>query len=423
VKPLRVVVVGGGIAGLSVAYYLAQRDADVVVLDAAAAGSGASYANGGWITPAQAGPLPEPGLTIYGLRALLDTDSALYIKPSYLPTLAPWLLRFWTYCNERDFERGTAALAALGRRVFDLVDGMVADGVEFELYKMGMLCATRTEREARKVLDGLAPMRRLGFGVPDDLVVGDELHALEPALSPRVQAGFFVDEHWHVRSSTMTEALARSLRAKGATIAESAPVVGFDVDGDAVRAVRTRLREWPADAVVLAAGSWTTGLARQLGVRIPMQPGKGYTFMIRPKVMPRHGILFADIHAGATPLGDRLRIGGTMEFSGFGRAVDTRRISTIFRLASDYIELEQPEYEEPWAGLRPMVADGLPILDRAGRYSNAYLATGYSMLGMTLGPPAGEAMAEMVLTGERPAVFEPFKLGRFGPVFRRRRSS
>jgi D-amino-acid dehydrogenase len=416
----RVVVVGAGIAGLCVAYYLAERDAEVVVIDAGGVGSGASFANGGWITPAQAGPLPEPGLTIYGLRALLSADSALYFKPSYLPQLVPWLARFWTYCNRRDFERGTEALTALGRRAFELVNGMVEDGVEFELYKMGMLCATGDEREARKVLDSLRPMRRLGFALPDELMVGEELHAFEPALSARVKAGFAVDEHWHVRSSSMTEGLAESLRRKGVTMALSTSVVGFDLAPGAVRAVRTASGEWSADAFVLAAGSWTTKLARHLDLSLPMQPGKGYTFMIRPSVMPRHGILFADIHAGATPLGDRLRIGGTMEFSGFDRTVDERRIATIFRLARDYIELEHPSYEEPWAGLRPMVADGLPILDRAGRYRNAYLATGYSMLGMTLGPPAGEAMAEMVLTGERPPVFEPFRLDRFGRWLRRR---
>jgi D-amino-acid dehydrogenase len=144
-----------------------------------------------------------------------------------------------------------------------------------------------------------------------------------------------------------------------------------------------------------------------------MEPGKGYTFLIRPTVMPRHGILFADIHAGATPLGDRLRIGGTMEFSGYDLSIDRRRIDTVFRLAQEYIELEQPEYEDAWAGLRPLTPDGLPVIDRAGPFRNAYLATGYSMLGMTISQPGGKALAELVATGHRPAVLEPFRLDRF----------
>jgi D-amino-acid dehydrogenase len=417
-SPTKVVVAGAGIAGLCCAYYLRQRDIEVVVVDGEEVGSrrASSFGNGGWICPAQAGPLPEPGLTIYGLRALLSSDSALYFRPSYLPKLAPWLARFWTYCNQRAFERGTAALAELGKPVFELVDAMVADGIEFELYKKGMVCATATREEAQKVLDSLKPMRGFGYELPDELLVGDELHALEPSLTDRVTAGFHYAEAWHVRANTMTVGIAARLRAMGVDIVAGAQVDGFETRNGTVRAVRTRAGEFSADAFVLAAGSWTQPLAEKLGSRFPMQPGKGYSFLVRPKVMPRHGILFADIHAGATPFRDRVRLGGTMEFSGYNLDIDRRRIDNIFRLAKDYIELEQPEYEEPWAGLRPLTPDGLPVLDRALPYANAYVATGYSMLGMTVGPPAGKAMADFVLTGERPPVFEPFRLDRFRGV-------
>ena len=174
---------------------------------------------------------------------------------------------------------------------------------------------------------------------------------------------------------------------------------------------------------MLAAGSWTTVLTRKLGTSIPMEPGKGYSFLLKPKVMPKHGILFADIHAGVTPLGDRVRIGGTMEFSGYDLSIDERRITNLFNLAREYLDLEQPEYEEPWAGLRPMTVDGLPILDWVRPYRNASVATGYSMLGMTLSQTAGEAMAEMVITGTRPALFEPFRIDRFAKRIVRRRGS
>lgn len=419
--PRRVAVVGAGIAGLSCAYYLRQRDVEVTVVDALPVGARAasSHGNGGWICPAQAGPLPEPGLTIYGLRALLNADSALYFRPRYLPRLTPWLLRFWTYCNQRDFDAGTGALAALGKRVFELVDGMVADGIEFELHKLGFVCATADEASARKVLRSLQGMRRYGFELPEDLLVGDELHTFEPSLSKKVTAGFHMSEQWHVRSSTMIAGLADSLRAKGVELRERVRVAAFDTHDGTLRALRTTQGLVEADAFVLAAGSWTAPLAQRLGVRMPMQPGKGYTFMVRPKTMPRHGILFADIHAGATPLGDRVRIGGTMEFSGFSLELDRRRIDTVHRLAREYIELEAPDYEEPWAGLRPLTPDGLPLLDWARPFRNVAVATGYSMLGMTLGPPAGEAIAQMLVTGERPAVLEPFRLDRFRRFLRR----
>jgi D-amino-acid dehydrogenase len=259
----------------------------------------------------------------------------------------------------------------------------------------------------------MEPMRAFGFRLPDSLIRGDELHALEPALSDRVQAGFYVEQQWHVRANTFTEGLGRRVRELGVEVLEDAEAHGFDTVDGRVRAVRTARGDVGGDAFLLAAGSWTTPLLRRLGVRIPMQPGKGYTFLLQPTVMPRHGILFADIHAGASPLSDRLRISGTMEFSGYNLELDRRRIDNVFRLASEYLRLEEPTYENAWAGLRPMVVDGLPILDRAGPFANAYVATGYSMLGMTLSQPAGEAMAAMIATGERPAVFEPFRIDRF----------
>ncbi len=412
---MRAVIVGGGVAGLSIAYYLRARDIDAVVLESrtVASPAAASHGNGGWITPAQAGPLPEPGLTIYGLRALLNADSSLYFRPRYLPRLAPWLARFWTYCNARDFERGWAALARLGQPVFDLVDEMVADGMDFELHKPGMICATAEPSAARKVLASMEPMRRFGLDLPTDVLAGDELHAVEPALSGRVGAGFYVEGQWHVRAHTFTEALGQAVRRRGAEVVEGIRVEGFDTSDRRIRAVHTNQGEVAGDAFVLAAGSWTAPLARRAGLRIPMQPGKGYTFLLQPTVMPKHGILFADIHAGASPLGDRLRVSGTMEFSGYDLKLDRRRVDNLFRLAREYIQLEQPTYEGAWAGLRPMVCDGLPILDWAQPYTNAYLATGYSMLGMTLSQPAGKAMAEMIAKGSRPAVFEPFRVDRF----------
>jgi D-amino-acid dehydrogenase len=266
-------------------------------------------------------------------------------------------------------------------------------------------------------------MRKHGYELPEEILGEDEIHALEPSLNDRVKAGFHIDGQWNVKPDTMTGGIFAKLRELGTEIVEDAPVTGFVHDDRIVRAVRTSGGDIAADHFVIAAGSWTTPLLRKLGLRIPMEPGKGYSFLLEPKVMPRHGILFADIHAGATPLGDRVRIGGTMEFGGYDLSLDERRISNLFRLASGYVELERPEYEEPWAGLRPMTVDGLPILDQSGPFTNATVATGYSMVGMTIAPPAAEALAEMITTGTRPDVLEPFRIDRFSRTIVRRAGS
>lgn len=410
---MRVVVVGGGVAGLCCAWSLRKRGAEVTIVEGGRVGSGASFGNGGWVCPAQAGPVPEPGLTAHGLRALVNADSALYFKPGYLPRLAPWLLRFRRYCNEPAYRRGVEALARLGERAFELYDAFAAEGVEFELYKLGMVYAARDEADARAGLEKLRPLTRFGFRLPERLVTGAELHDLEPALAARVTAGFLVEQHWHVRADTVTHGLAEALRVRGVEIVEGTAVTGFETRDGVVRAARTTRGEYSGDAFVLAAGAPTTQLAATLGVRLRQEAGKGYSFFIRPDPVPRHAILFTDIHAGCTPLGDRVRVSGTMEFSGFNTDIDRRRIGAIMRLAREFLVGVAPEVEGEWAGMRPLTPDGLPVLDRAGRLANAYLATGYSMLGMTVAPTAGEAMAELILTGERPALLEPFRLERF----------
>jgi D-amino-acid dehydrogenase len=263
-------------------------------------------------------------------------------------------------------------------------------------------------------------MRRFGYELPDDILGEDEIRALEPSLNHRVRAGFHLADQWNVKADTLVTGLGNRLRELGVEFVEGAEVIEFDTTSTSIRSIRTGVGDLTVDHVVLAAGSWTTPLAASLGLSLPMEPGKGYSFLLRPKVMPKHGILFADIHAGVTPLGDRVRIGGTMEFSGYDLSIDRRRIDNLFELSRGYVDLEDPSYEEPWAGLRPMTVDGLPILDLAGPYRNASIATGYSMLGMTISPSAGEALAELITTGHRPELLEPFRLDRFAKRILRR---
>lgn len=410
-------VVGAGVAGLCAAYYLKRAGADVTIVESNRIGSGASYANGGWLCPAQAGPLPEPGLTLYGMRALFARDSALYFKPSHLQQLTPWLLRFRSYCNDADHEHGTAAIGRLGRDVFELVDEMARDGVEFELHKQGMVYAAQSIEDARAELRKLEPMRQFGYELPDDILVGDDLHELEPGLARKVQAGFLVADHWHVKCDTFTAGLAAVLRREGVEILEGAEVFEIATAGRAVTCLRTAAGDIDAETVVLAAGSWSTALAESIGVAIPMEPGKGYSFSVQPSVMPQHAVLLVDVHVGCTPFGDRLRIGGTMEFSGVNNRLDRRRIDTIVAGAREsFLPWTTPDIADEWAGMRPITADGLPVIDRAEQYDNLFIATGYAMQGVTLAPPAGRALAEMIETGRRPDLLAPFRIDRFPRV-------
>jgi D-amino-acid dehydrogenase len=414
-----VLVIGAGIAGLGVALGLQRRGVRVTVLERGAVASGASWGNAGWVCPAQAGPVPAPGLVGVGARALLRADSALYMAPRELPRMSGWLLEFARRCNAGDHTRGTEALAAIGMPAFSMLEALRAEGLAFEAGTNGLLVVASSEGAVEHFMSDVEPLRRLGAVLPTVIEDGDALRDREPALNERVRAGVHVADHWQVDPAALTRALADHLRTLGVEIETAADVV--EVRGGARPFVRTATAEHRADALVLAAGAWTPALSRQLDVRLPVLGGKGYSFYLDLPQRPRHPILFADAHVGAAPIGGSLRVAGTMELSGGDLQIDRRRVEALDAAVRPLLRgAESAPRRNVWAGLRPLAPDGLPVLDTLA--PGVFTATGYSMLGMTIGLPAGDLLAEQIVTGRRPQELEPFGADRFGWGLRRRRA-
>jgi D-amino-acid dehydrogenase len=411
----QVTVVGGGISGLSAAYFLRRAGAEVSVLETRRVGSGASWRNAGWITPAQAGPLPEPGLMRYGLRSLVDRDSALYFEPRQLVRMLPWLLRFARRCNEADYAAGSVALGRLGLRSVEALEEMAHDGVSVQLNRPPLLVAAESAEHAQTFLDRLAPLSRVGLEMPAAVLGSDEVRALEPAVSDAVRAGFVIEPHCAVDSSALVTALRDRVLELGVSIHEGTEVRDADVEGERVVALRTSAGRHGCDQVVLATGAWLASVGRMFGVRLPVEAGKGYSFEIRPRRLPRHALLLLEPHVACTPLADRVRIAGTMEFSGLNDRLDRRRLRSIIAGAERMLGgVDRIEEDSVWCGLRPIAPDGLPIIDRHPRLDNVFFAGAYSMLGMTLAAPAAESLARFIATGRRPPELEPFRAERFG---------
>jgi D-amino-acid dehydrogenase len=398
-----VIVVGGGIAGLGVARGLVRHGVAVTVLERGTVGSGATWGSAGWICPAQAGPLPEPAALRYGLRSLVDRRSALYIDPRQLPRMVTWLVRFARACTAERHAAGVRALTAFGRRAFALVDELAAEGAAFRTYKQGVVVAATRERPVRDFLDGIAPARDCGLDVPSELLVGDALRELEPALSPALMYGAFLAENWHVDSAELAISIAGLLRRGGVTIEERTNVL--EITG---RGVRTEAGPVDSDAVVLAAGAWSPEL-----VRMPVLGGKGYSFTVRPTVMPSHAVLFVESHVVCSPFSDTVRVAGTMEFSGLSSSVDVRRVESIKARTRSLIDWDEQTETSTWAGLRPVAPDGMPVVGRLSPGGNVYVATGYSMLGITLGLPLGEALARVIVDGKDDPELAPLSPARF----------
>jgi D-amino-acid dehydrogenase len=225
-----------------------------------------------------------------------------------------------------------------------------------------------------------------------------------------------IEQHWYVDPWAFVAALREALVADGVELREGEEVRDIDTDpGRAgVTALRTSLGVRRCDTVVLATGAWLPSLARLVDARLPVEAGKGYSFSLRPARMPRHPLLLIEPHVGCSPFPGRLRVAGTMEFSGVNGRLNRRRIEAIMRGVRQMVDgCESLDEDSVWSGLRPIAPDGLPIIDRHPRLDNVFFAGAYSMLGMTLAAPAGESLARFVLGGSRPPELEPFRCNRF----------
>jgi glycine/D-amino acid oxidase-like deaminating enzyme len=416
-----IAVVGGGIIGLSVAYYLSQGGAEVALFESGALGHGCSWGSAGWISPSESAPVVGPGAMRQVLNSVGRPAAPLYLRPTLDPGLYRWLLRALRYCNSDAAARGLRATAELGRRTFELYDELERAGLQASMTSRGLLHVFGQRRSAERSLASAGAMRRYGYTVPDGLLTRSELRELEPALSGRAQAGYLIEEARHIDPARLTAGLAALARKSGAVIREQTEVTSLDCAGGRVRAVLSRRDAYPVTTVVLTGGASTGTLLRPRGVTLPLTAGKGYSFLRRLRTAPSRPIHFGDIKVAVTPFPRGLRVAGTMELSGNNETLHRSRAAAIARGAAQYLdgwdELDangsRDEPDELWVGRRPLTPDGLPILDRVDPFSNLYVATGHSMLGITLGPASGKALADYVLSGKRQQLLEPFQLRRF----------
>lgn len=414
------VVIGGGMVGLSIAFYLAESGLPVEVLERHTVGSGASWGNAGWVCASHSAPIPAPGVVRYALASLGRPASPFYLRPLFSWQFASWLLRFSGNTNARRFARGYAALAMLNQPTFELFEGMRRSGVETTLRRPGMVHAFLSNEAAAKFLQTQRAMTSAGYAVPDAPLSGSDVASLDASLVERVSAGYLVAGEGVIDPARITRSLSKAITERGGMVHEHAEVTGFVLEGDRAVGVRTSVGDFPCSGVAIAAGSWSASLLAQLRVRLPLQAGKGYSFSVELETPPVHPMYLGDRKIAVSPIDGTTRIAGTMELSGNNRALDWRRIIAIAMGSRDYLGpwFNDPDdlatqIRDPWVGARPLLPDGLPVIDRLPVAGNAYVATGHGMLGMTLGPVTGATLADYVMTGQRPEVLEPFRVDRW----------
>jgi D-amino-acid dehydrogenase len=410
---LHTVVIGGGVIGLTTAYHLAREGETVTLVDARPTGLGASDVNAGWIVPAEAAPVPGPGVVLTSLKWMLRPDSPLYIRPSLDPSFLSFMFGMWRASNAKAQRAGFAGHLALAENTVEVFDDYRADGMDFEMHDEGLLMAFTRKENLDHHLTHLDLVKR--YGLEPTVLIGDDVRAHEPLLSDAVEGGLYFPKERHVDPGALARALYARLVALGVDIVENAPVDSVEVRNGMVRAIRSGDRTFIGDRFLLAAGAWTGPVSKLFGARLPVRPGKGYSVDVEPFGL-RSATNLSDAKVAVTPLSRNLRLAGTMEFGGLGEDINQVRVDAILRAPTTYFRGWEPPRTAPTpqAGMRPMTPDGLPIMGRLGGLRNAFVSTGHGMLGVTLAPGSAAAMTELIVHDRLSPLLEPFSPARFG---------
>jgi D-amino-acid dehydrogenase len=414
----QVVVVGGGVIGISCAYFLAKRGAQVTVLERAEIGHGASFGNAGTIAPGH-GPINKPGRVGQALRSLFDPLSPLFVAPRWDPALARWLLAFRRSCTAQAWNHALQSLAPLGHATVEMYDRIMAEEeLECGFRRDGYHEVYLTEEAFGEACEEAELTRPYGF--KPERVESDALRARLPALSDRVRGGVFYPEAMTVDPFAFVIGLARCAERYGAEIRTGASVTAVVADDGALRGARLDTGEVVgATTVILATGAYSLELCRTLGVRLPLQPAKGYHRDLSETAgtTPALGgtCMLGEASVFCTPMPGRLRFAGTLEFSGENHDLRRRRLDQLTGAAPRYFtDFEDTAPSSEWCGLRPCLSDGLPAIGPIPGHPDVFVATGHAMLGLTLGPVTGKLVAESVLDGRPSIDLSPFRISRFG---------
>jgi len=399
-----VLIIGGGVIGLASAYYLAKAGQKVRLLEQDTAGAGASHGNCGLIVTSHLIPLCAPGTIRHEIQRWLQGRSPLYIK------LAPdkqrfwWLLNFARKCNHNHLTHAIKAREQILTHSRALYADLFQDEkIECDWAEKGVLMIFKSRSAMQTYGKTNAFLKPYGHDAV--AVIGDELYRLEPALRKGMYGAWYHKTDAHLRPDKLMQAWQRVLTAQGVAVEENCRLESLIAGEGHIQEAQTDSGTYTADTYVLATGAWTPQLTRQLKLNLPVQPGKGYSLtMTRPSTCPQLPCYFHERSVVATPWENGFRLGGTMEFSGFNSDILARRIQNLTTAAAEYLKTPpaDPVMEE-WVGMRPMVYDDLPIIDRAPDHHNLVVATGHGMSGISMATSTGKLVAEMV-TGRRPHI-------------------
>jgi D-amino-acid dehydrogenase len=417
---VKVAVLGGGVIGVTTAYYLQSEGHEVVVFDRQPApGLETSYANAGQVSWGYAAPWAAPGIPLKAVRWLFERHAPLVLRPRWDPALWRWLASMLRHCTASHYEMSKHRMLRLARYSQASLAQLRRDvGIRYDDRQRGTLQLFRTPRAMDRAAADMEVLRQ--FQVPHALLTREQCLAVEPGLrraAEKIAGGLHLPADETGDCHEFTWCLASLAERSGVTFEMGRTVQRLEAEGDRIAGVVVDGRRETADAYVVALGSYSPELLAPLGIRLPVYPVKGYSATIGiedPEAAPVSTVMDEAHKVAVTRLGDRIRAAGIAELAGFDLGLHPERCRTIRHVVEDLFPQVGPISEmRYWAGLRPMTPDGPPILGPTP-YRNLHLNTGHGTLGWTMACGSGRVVADFVSGRESVIQTADLTLERYG---------
>ena len=414
----KAIIIGGGVIGLFSAYYLRKSGWEVEIVEQGDLSDNCSFGNAGMITPSHFVPLAAPGMVEQGIRWMFDSKSPFYVRPSLNPELISWGLKFIKSATKKHVERSARPLTDISVLSKQLYLEFAADSkLEFGIEDKGILMLFKTAKMVEEEQHLAAEAVELGLDAR--YLSPEQCSELQPGISLDIAGAVHYHCDAHLYPNKLMRVLLKFLEEQGVKIHRNTRIDHIDHQNGKITGLRSADKEFKGDAYVIATGSWSPAVAKLTGIKVPLMPGKGYSFMVPQDEAKRMTIpaILCEARVAVTPMNGSIRYGGTMEVGKINQQINMNRVRGIVESVPKYFpdfKPVVPAEKDIWFGFRPVSPDGMPYIGLSAKYSNLAVATGHAMIGLSLGPATGKLIAE-VLSGEATSVdMEAYKVERFG---------
>ncbi|MFT4698651.1 MAG: D-amino-acid dehydrogenase [Flavobacteriaceae bacterium] len=405
-----VVIIGGGIIGLCSAYYLQKEGHKVTVIDKSDITKGASFVNAGYITPSHIIPLAAPGMITKGIKWMFNSTSPFYIKPRLDKDFLQWSWAFKKSASLKKVEKAIPVIKDINIFGRDLYEEIKASGdFNFHYERKGLLMLYKTDKAGEE--EWKIGQRAIKEGLNVKNITADEVRKMNPEANIDCKGAVYFDSDAHMTPQEFMTEMHSYLKLNGVTFYTNEEVKDLSVSEGKISEIITSERKLNPDEVVLAAGSWSPLLTKKLGIKIPVQAGKGYSINVERETGITIPAILVEAKVAVTPMNGFTRFAGTMEIAGINDKINPVRVKVISKAASDYYQgfkINQEELNQADCGLRPCSPDGLPYIGRTEKYKNLTIATGHAMMGWSLGPSTGKLVSEIISDKKTSLDLHPF---------------